>query len=247
MSFWVAGATGVGALVTAGAQIYSANAQAQAAQNASNSQSNAAQHGIDEQKRQFNQIQTLLKPYVDSGNAALNAQNDLNGINGPDAQQAAINKLQSSPEFAAMTQQGENSILQNASATGGLRGGNVQGALAQFRPAAFNQLLQQTYGRLGAQSSMGENAAAGVGNAGMSNAAALAGLYGQQGAAQAGAQIAGGVQQGQYANALSGAAGTLSGLNWGSLFGGGGPALNLPAQTGPQNTTGTAGPGGQLQ
>ncbi|WP_449405980.1 hypothetical protein [Massilia phosphatilytica] len=36
------------------------------------------------------------------------------------------------PRFQALQQQGNDAILANASATGGLRGGNVQGALGQF-------------------------------------------------------------------------------------------------------------------
>ena len=48
-----------------------------------------------------------------------------------------------------MVRQGEEAILQGASATGGLRGGNVQAALAQFRPAMLNRFVQQQYERLG--------------------------------------------------------------------------------------------------
>ncbi len=56
---------------------------------------------------------------------------------GMEAQQGAISGLEGSPIFQALARQGEDAILQNASATGGLRGGNVQGALGQFRPAAL--------------------------------------------------------------------------------------------------------------
>jgi len=86
---------------------------------------------------------------------------------GAQAQQQAISQLEQSPTFQALARQGEEGILQNASATGGLRGGNVQGALAQFRPALLNQQIQQQLSTLGGISSLGQNAAAGVGNAGM--------------------------------------------------------------------------------
>jgi hypothetical protein len=86
---------------------------------------------------------------------------------GMDAQQQAISQFEQSPMFQALARQGEEGILQNASATGGLRGGNVQGALGQFRPALLNQQIQQQIGTLQGLASLGQNAAAGVGNAGM--------------------------------------------------------------------------------
>lgn len=118
-------------------------------------------------------------------------------------QAAAIAQLESSPYFQSVSRQGEDAILQNASATGGLRGGNVQAALSQFRPQLLQQLIDQQYTRLGGLTSVGQNAAAGVGNAGMSTGNNVAQLLGQQGAAQAGAAVAG-------ANAWTGA---LNGIN----------------------------------
>jgi len=220
MSFWVAGAAVVGAAATAGATIYTANSQAEAAKKASESQSDAAQAGIAEQRRQFDQIQSLLAPYVQSGNAAMSAQNDLNGINGPEAQKRAIDQLQNSPQFKSLVSQGENSILQNAAATGGLRGGNTQAALAQFRPAMLSQLINDQYSRLGAQTQLGQASAAGQAASGQQNANSVSALLQQQGAAQAGGALAQGAQQGQIASALAGGIGTLSGINWGNLFGG---------------------------
>jgi len=86
---------------------------------------------------------------------------------GMDAQQQAISQFERSPMFQALARQGEEGILQNASATGGLRGGNVQGALGQFRPALLNQQIQQQLSTLSGIAGLGQNAAAGVGNAGM--------------------------------------------------------------------------------
>jgi len=220
MSFWIAGATVVAAGVTAGAGIYNANKQSEAAQKASEIQSGAAQAGIDEQRRQFDKIQELLKPYIDSGNAALRAQNDINGINGPSAQAAAIAQLENSPQFKSIVGQGETSILQNAAATGGVRGGNTQGALAQFRPAMLSQLITDQYSRLGAQTQLGQASAAGQASAGQQNANNVAALLGQQGAAQAGGVIGQANANANAVNAITGGIGTVSGINWGGLFGG---------------------------
>jgi len=122
---------------------------------------------IAESSRQFDAIQNLLSPYAEAGPGALQAQQNLLGLGGEEAQKAAYAGIEGSPAFQSMAQQGENAMLQNASATGGLRGGNIQGALAQYRPQLLSQLIQQQYQNLGGLTSIGQNAAAGVGNAGM--------------------------------------------------------------------------------
>jgi hypothetical protein len=180
----------------------------QSASQAANIQSTSAQGGIDEQRRQFDAIQKLLQPYSQAGQDALGQQQALLGLSGAPAQQGAISALQSSPQYTAMLQQGENAMLQNASATGGLRGGNTQAALAQFRPALLAQTIQDQYARLGGLTSLGQNAAAGVGNAGMQTGANVANLMGQQGAAQAGGVLA----QNQLGNAVQGGFGLLQSM-----------------------------------
>ena len=149
-----------------------------------------------------------------AGTGALTGQQDMLGLNGAPAQQTAINGIQNSPQFASMMQQGENGILQNASATGGLRGGNTQGALAQFRPQLLNQLIEQRFGQLGGLTSMGQNAAAGVGNAGMQTGAHIANLYHQQGAAHACSALSKGQAQSQLYSGIGSAFGTFLGAKF---------------------------------
>jgi hypothetical protein len=187
-------------------------------EDASQVQQQAAQGGIDEQRRQFDAIQKLLNPYVEAGTSALGGQQALLGLGAPGSQQQAIAALQGSPQFQALQQQGENAILQNASATGGLRGGNVQGALAQFRPALLSGLIDQQYSRLGGLTSIGQNAAAGVGNAGMSTGANISNLLGRQGQAQAGGILG---QQSALSGGINQAFGAVQGAGgFGNLFGG---------------------------
>lgn len=198
--------------VSAATQLYGTYAQGKAAQDAAAAQQAAAQQGIGEQRRQFDLVQSLLAPYAQAGTKAIGAQADLAGLNGPDAQRAAITALESSPQMAALTKQGETAILQNASATGGLRGGNVQGALATFRPNVLAQLIESQYGRLGGLTSIGQNAAAGTGNAGMLTGNQITNLLTQQGASQAGGALAHGATNAGYAAAIAQLAGMFSGL-----------------------------------
>ena len=178
----VAGATLVGGYMAS-------QSASDAASTAAGAQTAASQASIDESRRQFDKIQELLKPYSDVGPLALTQQKNLLGLGGADEQRAAIASIENSPQMQAMLKQGENAILQNASATGGLRGGNVQGALAQFRPALLNQFLTQQYERLGGMTALGQRSAAGVGAAGQEAAGAIGDLLGQMGAAQAGAKL----------------------------------------------------------
>lgn len=108
-----------------------------------------------------------------------------------DPQQAEFNRIEQSQGFQAMAKQGEDAILQNASATGGLRGGNTQGSLARFRPALLSQFIDQQYGRLAGLTSLGQQSAAGVGTAGLQTGQNISGILQDSGlarAANAGAQ-----------------------------------------------------------
>lgn len=209
---WVAAAV-VGGAVVGG--VMSSNAQTDAAETAANAQTQSSQLSIEEQRRQFDALQKLLEPYVSAGTGSLTEQQKLLGIYGPSpesAQAEAINKLQSSPQFNAMFQQGENAILQNASATGGLRGGNTQAALAQFRPALLNQLINEQYTKLGGMTSLGQNAAAMQGNAGMQSANNISNQLNQIGAAQAGNALAAGKANAQLWSGIGSSVGTLGGM-----------------------------------
>ena len=200
-----------------------------AAEAAGQTQAGFAQQGIDEQRRQFDALVNLMAPYVTAGTGAMGRlapyeqagqqafgqQQSLIGLQGPQAQQQAISALQASPQFQALQQQGENAILQNASATGGLRGGNVQAALAQFRPQILSSLIDQQYGRLGGIAgaglgvtsdiaTRGQAAAVGQASSGLQSASNIGNLLGNQGAAIAGGQMArGGVARQAFGDMLN--------------------------------------------
>lgn len=199
------------AVVGAGAAVYGASQSGKAAEEAAETQAQSSEAGVAEQRRQFDKIVELLSPYVSAGTGAIGQQEAILGLKGPAAQKAAISGIEQSPYFQSQVRQGETGILQNASATGGLRGGNVQGALAQFRPALLNQLIQQQYSNLGGLTSVGQASAAQQAAAGQATGQTIADLYGQRGAALAGGQLAQAGIQSQLVGNLANIAGTYAG------------------------------------
>jgi len=219
----MSGAITAAVVAVAGSAVI-ANQQKQAAKGAAFAQNQAANAGIAEQRSQWDSIQAMLAPYVQAGTGAMGAQQALIGLSGPEAQQKAIAELQNSPQFQALTQQGENAILSKASATGGLRGGNVQAALGQFRPQLLSQLIEQQYGRLGQISSLGQASAAGQAAMGQQQGVNVSNLLSQVGQAQAGGYLAQGAANAGLANGISQFGGALAGMDW-SSFGGGGSTI----------------------
>jgi len=190
----------VTALVVGGSQLIGSSMQADAAGEAAGIQAGAAREGVAEQRRQFDALLALLKPYTEAGLPALEQQQAFLGLRGPEAERAAIERISGGERFQELTRQGEEALLQRASATGGLRGGNIQGALAQFRPQVLNSLIEEQYGRLGGMTTLGQRSAAGVGAAGMETGTNVANLLGQAGAAEAGGVLGEAKAYGQLFN-----------------------------------------------
>jgi len=201
----------------------------QAAERAGEVQAGAAREAIAEQRRQFDKFVEIMAPFVavgapaaeamrpfqEAGLQAFQQQQALSGLLGEQAQRNAIATLERSPEFQALTRQGEEALLQRASATGGLRGGNIQAALAQFRPQMLQQQIETQLGRLGGFAGTGlgvtgrllgtgQASAAGQAAAGMESAGEIGKLLGQAGAARAGGIMGrGGVARQTFGDILS--------------------------------------------
>lgn len=156
MSLWLAGAALVGGVLES-------EATKSGARRAATATTEGVQAGIAQQDKQFERLNTLLAPHVQAGGRALQGQEDILGLGGPEAQQLAIEGIESSPQFAALVQQSEEALLQNAAATGGVRGGNLQSALQLNRPRILNDLIERQFSRLGSISQLGQASAAGVG------------------------------------------------------------------------------------
>lgn len=228
----------IGSAIVGG--VMSSRAQKSAAKTASRAQTEAADKSIAEQRRQFDAVQQLMAPYVQSGTTALSRYNALTGLAGEEAQQTLIDQITSGAEYGSLVRQGEEAILQSASATGGLRGGNTQSALARFRPEILSSLIRDEYSRLGGMVSMGQNAAAGVGNAGMQTGQNISNQYGQIGQAQAGAALARGQATANMWGNIAGSVGLAAGLGG---FGNVPRGEVLGSFTGPVVGPGTSTPG----
>ena len=224
----VGGASLIGSSMQSSAAGKAADIQAGAAQAGIAQQGASAQLAIDEQRRQFDALQKILQPYVAAGQGSLGAyapyqaagagalptlqqyaqagapaleqQQALLGLRGPEAERAAIQRISGGEQFKALAQQGEESLLQRASATGGLRGGNIQAALGQFRPALLSNLIEKQFGQFGGLAATGGTVAQNLATAGMGATGELARI-------------------GQASAAGVGSAGTAAGTNIGNIYG----------------------------
>lgn len=184
--------------LSAGAGILQGIGQMGAASAASGAQ-------VGQLQQQYAEMMKLLSPFSAAGTQAIQGQQAIAGLGGAEAQRGAISGIEASPEFQSMVQQGEEALLSGASATGGLRGGNVQGALAQFRPGILSELINKQYSRLGGLSQMGLQAAQGQAQAGGN-------IFPAIGRAQAGGILGQAKGFGQMVNAPFQALGTSYGL-----------------------------------
>jgi hypothetical protein len=168
-------------------------------------------------------LREIFAPYMGAGGTALNEMMTALGLSDQKSQMRYVQGIERSPMFQQLARQGERAMLQRASATGGVRGGNIQGALAQFRPSLLNQFLDERYARLGglAQGGLQAGTSLGSGILGSSNqlmaslggtGSAIAELIAGRGAAQAGGTLAQGQAWGDALGAF--------GFGLGGLFGG---------------------------
>ena len=202
------------AAIAAGTAAANSSAAKKGAKTAADATRAGDQAAIEEQQRQFDETKALLMPFVSSGQKTLGGQMDLLGLNGNGAQYGAIGNIVNGSQYEALAKQGEQGILQNAAATGGLRGGNTQGALAQFRPAMLQHLIENQFANLGSLTGIGANSANSLGMFGANKANQVSQYQqdiGQAGAGEALAIAQANIQRNNaYAKAGSSVVGGLS-------------------------------------
>lgn len=159
---------------------------------------------LGEQQRQFDVTRSDYQPYLTAGLGGLANLSDLIGINGDDAQAAGLVNIQNSPELAAIIRNGEEAVLQNGAATGGLRGGNIQNSLANFRGDAFANQLQTQIARLAGLAGLGQGATDSVSSFGANASNNISNLYSNMGQVRAGGLLTrGGINNSLWNNAGS--------------------------------------------
>lgn len=179
-----------------------ASAQKKASRKAEEATLGYLNKGIEEQGRQSDLTRADYQPYTTAGVSAIGKMGDIVGLNGNDKWAAALEALEGSPYLKSLFRNGEEAVLQNASATGGVRGGNTERSLADFRADAFAQAIQRELESLGGIASLGGGMATNLGSLGAHKADALTNLFGQQGAARAGGLLTrGGITAGMWNSA----------------------------------------------
>lgn len=140
------------------------SSNAKAVKKASKAQQAGIQQAIDEQRREFDLTRQDYQPWTSAGTTALGQLGDLVGLNGTVKAQAAMDALRNSPQYQSLYRNGLEANLQNASATGGIRGGNEVRSLADFGADTFSQVLNDQLSRLGGIAGSGAQMVSGLGD-----------------------------------------------------------------------------------
>lgn len=165
-------------------------------------QVDALNRGIDLQQDQFDQTRQDFMPWRKRGKEALGDLGILLGLSGHRKQDAAIEALRASPFYQQLYGSGEEAILANASATGGIRGGNTQGFLADFGADTLMKTIEHQLANLGGLAGMGMGATESVANFGARATDNITNLYGKQGDARSDYELfRGGVNAQNWNNA----------------------------------------------
>lgn len=164
-----------------------------AAEQAARLQQEGAQAGIGRQEEQFASILELLGPSIEGGDLARQQQLALLGLLGPEAQQAAQTQFTDSPGQQFIRERQQRALTRNASAIGGLGGGNIRTALQEQAAGFAAQDFGNQFNRLGGIAGLGQQAATNLGQFGQASTQNITNLLTQQG--QAGASGVLGAQQ----------------------------------------------------
>jgi len=156
-----------------------------AASDAAGAQVAGTQAGIAETRRQFDLSREDLAPFREAGAGAIGAQQDLLGLSGAEAQEAAFAGLQESSGQKFIRERQQKALVRRAGAIGGLGGANVRTALQEQAAGFAQQDIQNQFGRLGQLAGQGQAATTETGRLGSAAASNISGLHQFGGAARA--------------------------------------------------------------
>lgn len=150
---------------------------------ATNAQSHAAETAQGIQEANLASVTQQEQPFITAGTNALAALQSGLGIGGSNATGVgSLNapftaaQYQQSPGYQFQLQQGEQALLDQRSAIGGVSGGNTLKALTQYGQGLANTDYQQAYNNYVAQQQQQYNMLSGLSNQGLSATNALAGV-----------------------------------------------------------------------
>ncbi len=119
-----------------------AKSSKEGAQTMATGAASAADVQAQSQREQLEYLKEVNALPTELRNEALTQLGGMSGIGDANTQQEILDRAKSSPFYQEMVAAGEEGVMRGASATGGLRSGNVQSALYDERRRA----LQSAYG-----------------------------------------------------------------------------------------------------
>ncbi len=180
-----------GAGLIAGGAIGGALISGAAGQSAASTQANAANQATNAQMAMFNKTQGNLQPFVNFGNGALGTYNALLGLGGgtgaggaPNTQ-AMMTALSNTPGFQFTNYWGQQGVQNSMAARGLGSSGAALKAAGNYATGLASQNYQNILGDYASAAGLGENAAAGLGNAATATGQGIAGTLQNAGAASA--------------------------------------------------------------
>jgi hypothetical protein len=170
---------GIGVAVVGGALSY------ESSRKAARAQVKSSKEAIAEQQAARAAQEARMEPFLAQAEPALQQQAALTGLGGPEAQQEAFQAFAQSPGQQFLREQQERALVRQASAIGGLGGGNIRSALQQQAFQRAQTDIGQQFNRLASISGSAQTAAGQLGQFGAQSAANIGNLQQAGGAARA--------------------------------------------------------------
>jgi hypothetical protein len=150
----------------------------------SNATSKASENAVNAEKQMYMQTRSDLMPYTEAGYSATTQQQNLLGLNGQDAADAAMSTYQTSPGYQWQMSEGLRAVDAGAAAKGMLRSGATLKAEQTYGQGLADSDFSAYYDRLSGLSKTGEAAAAQTAEAGSNTADSLSNIYTGEAGAQ---------------------------------------------------------------
>lgn len=188
-----------GIAAAAAGSIISGTMASKASGKAAGQQRDATMAGIESEEKMFNKSLALQEPYREAGYGALEG---LQGLVDPAQRAETLQGYYSGQEYQDLSGRVEEQQLRNAAATGGVRGGANQQALASIAPQLGQQYLSGLNQQYTGLANMGMGAASQGASQAMQSGGNISALQQQAGQASAANSLAQGNIWGNVAGDL---------------------------------------------